>query len=290
MEKIRRITLEDKERVLEICKTIWEGDDYIPQVFDKWVSDPNSYFVGLFDEDNILVGFGRLASQEDGNFWLEGLRKDRTLKIKGVGKKIADYLIKIAIEKECKSLKFSTYFDNVESITLNERIGFSKIKQWSLLEVPKDKFTQYLPATSRVNDPKIALEQFIGFVRNSKFLAEMNNYLCEGWKVYDVSVRYLTDLYNNATIYSIIKEDVVQSLICNIKDQEGNIFIIFLDYKTEEHCKTLLQLTYQQAAEQNSKAVSIIVPNHARVESMMALGFESWEQHDDFLLFEYRGE
>ncbi len=35
----RRARPEDKEMVLLLCSKIWEGDDYMPRVFDNWVSD-----------------------------------------------------------------------------------------------------------------------------------------------------------------------------------------------------------------------------------------------------------
>jgi len=47
--KIRKITLKDKPRMLEIVKNIWEGNDYMPLVFDSWVKDKKGEFAGAID-------------------------------------------------------------------------------------------------------------------------------------------------------------------------------------------------------------------------------------------------
>ncbi len=289
MEYIRKLTKEDKDKILAVCATIWDGDDYIPHVLDKWITDPNGYFVGLFEEDKLL-GFGRLASHGDGNFWLEGLRKDHSLKVKGVGKKIADYLIKIAIDHEFKSLKFSTYIDNVESISLNEKIGFAKIKQWSFLEVQQDTYKDISFSDSDSLSQDITLQQFIDFIKTSSFLTEMDNCLCEGWKVYDISDEYLKKLYEKARTFAIIENDAIQAMICSITDNDDNVFVSFFDFKTKIQCQALIHKVFQHATQLNSRAVSSIVPNHNRVDCLESFGFESWEQKDDFLLFEYKGK
>ena len=31
----------DTEEVMELCSHIWDGGDYIPQVWDEWLADPD---------------------------------------------------------------------------------------------------------------------------------------------------------------------------------------------------------------------------------------------------------
>lgn len=289
MEYFRQLTSEDKEQVIRICKSIWEGDDYIPNIFDKWVQADNSYFIGLFQEEK-LIGFGRLASHGDGNYWLEGLRKDHELQLKGIGKKIANHLIKIAIEKECKSLKFSTYFDNVESIALNEKIGFSKIKEWSYLELELDKLDKhkFISNTDSLGQP--SLEEFTKFLLESKFYKEMDGYLCQGWKVFNVSDKYLTQLYHKSLSYIIANGEEIEAMVTYVIDNDENIFITLLEYSTKDQCSLLLNRIISQAFKENRDAVSIIVPSHSRVDCLENFAFKSWERKDDFLLYAYQGK
>lgn len=289
METFRKLTLADKTQVLRICSSIWDGEDYIPNIFEEWISSPQSYFIGLF-EDDLLIGFGRLASHGDGNFWLEGLRKDHKLKVKGVGKKIADYLIRIAMEKECKSLKFSTYFNNIESIALNEKIGFSKIKEWSFIEVNLRDVNKDFFSPSNSNLCQVSKKEFITYVQNSEFMREMKGYFCQGWKVYSSSHKHLARLYEEGQIIALKKEKEIKALVATVLDSDKNIFISFINFELQEDLSELLKYVFKSAQDKTAKAVSVIVPNHRYVDDLTPFGFESWEQKDDFLLYEYQGK
>ncbi|MFO7897014.1 MAG: hypothetical protein R6U84_08780 [Candidatus Cloacimonadales bacterium] len=108
--QIKPIVAADKARVLEISATIWDGDDYIPYVFDAWLNAKNSDFVGLWADQN-LIAFNRLLYLTPEDLWLEGLRKDQTSQIKGVTARLVNYhLTNIRQNPEVKSVRFSTYF------------------------------------------------------------------------------------------------------------------------------------------------------------------------------------
>ncbi len=116
----------DYPRVLEIVHDIWEGDDYVPQVFNKWIQEIGSYVRGLF-VDNELVGFSRLKILSDKIGWLQGLRVDPREQGKGYGKEIARRMVDHCFSLGLKELWFSTYFDNKSSISIHERLGFTRI-------------------------------------------------------------------------------------------------------------------------------------------------------------------
>jgi len=52
---------------------VWEGHDYIPRVFDDWVSDPGAWFQAA-EVDGELVGIQRLRPIARTVVWYEGLR------------------------------------------------------------------------------------------------------------------------------------------------------------------------------------------------------------------------
>ena len=54
--ELRPARTADRERVVEICAAIWEGHDYIPEVFDTWVQDPSGTFqVGEVDGEVVAA-------------------------------------------------------------------------------------------------------------------------------------------------------------------------------------------------------------------------------------------
>jgi len=165
---IRRIKASDKKRVLEISSQIWEGEDYLFQVFDEWVND-NGVFAGLW-ENNILVGFGKLTWLTPTDVWLEGLRKDEKSGAVKVGEKLSKYYLNYLKEKELNSIRFSTYFGNTASIKLNEKLGFIKILELSLKTI---KIESSIKKISENLTKDISFSIFKKFVENSKYLQEI---------------------------------------------------------------------------------------------------------------------
>ena len=72
----RELTIEDIPKVLGISKDIWEGDDYVPLVIERWLQEKDCMNYGTFldGEKNELIGFGRVKTYPNGVAWLEGGR------------------------------------------------------------------------------------------------------------------------------------------------------------------------------------------------------------------------
>jgi ribosomal protein S18 acetylase RimI-like enzyme len=131
---IRELKLSDKKEVLRISSQIWEGDDYVGNVFEEWVKADDGLFTGYW-EDEKLIGFGRMRFLTTTDIWLEALRKDPQSKIRGVGYKIAQYYMDQLKGRRIDSMRFSTYYNNTASIKLNEKLGFKKKLTLSLKEL-----------------------------------------------------------------------------------------------------------------------------------------------------------
>ena len=106
---IREIKLSDKKEVLRISSQIWEGDDYVNNVFDEWVTGDDGLFTGYWENEK-LIGFGRMRFLTPTDIWLEALRKDPQTNLRGVGNKIAKYYMEQLKGKKINSIRFSTYF------------------------------------------------------------------------------------------------------------------------------------------------------------------------------------
>jgi GNAT superfamily N-acetyltransferase len=84
----------DKAQVLEWDQAIWDGDDYIPYVFDEWLDDAHGRFMAAESQGRV-VGVGKLTRLEDDDWWLEGLRVDPSLQSSGVAGQLFDALLKV---------------------------------------------------------------------------------------------------------------------------------------------------------------------------------------------------
>jgi len=63
----------DRDLVNTLVAEVWEGHDYIPGVFDEWVSDPGAWFQAA-EVEGELVGIQRLRPIAKDVVWYEGLR------------------------------------------------------------------------------------------------------------------------------------------------------------------------------------------------------------------------
>jgi len=59
--------------VLELTRTIWEGDDYVPHVWGEWLADPQG-LLAVAEHQGRVLGLGKLTRLSEDDWWLEGLR------------------------------------------------------------------------------------------------------------------------------------------------------------------------------------------------------------------------
>lgn len=124
--------LNDEKDVLEISRGIWDGEDYIPYVWKKFVEDENYCYKGL-EVDGKIVGFSDMIMFNKDSAWFEGLRVLSSERGKGYGKLISKNMMKYALGKGIKHFFFSTYYENKESIKLHEKMNFKIIKKYKYL-------------------------------------------------------------------------------------------------------------------------------------------------------------
>lgn len=128
MIEYRQLTHEDYEDIVDISKDIWDGEDYLPLVFHKWV-DSEGYFLGAVDsEKKKVVGVGKLSFLHDNSGWLEGLRVHKDYRGQKIARKISERLLDMAKnylkEGKIKRIAFSTHVTNKESSTLMKKLNF----------------------------------------------------------------------------------------------------------------------------------------------------------------------
>lgn len=89
---IRPLRPADRERVLEMVADVWDGEDYIPRVFDAWIADPAASFTGA-ELDGLLVGIQRVAPVAPGLDYLEGLRVASSHRRHGIARELLRHAI-----------------------------------------------------------------------------------------------------------------------------------------------------------------------------------------------------
>jgi Acetyltransferase (GNAT) family len=279
---IRRIRSQDKQRVLEISSQIWEGDDYISMVFDEWIED-DGVFAGLWEND-ILVGFGKLTFLTPTDIWLEGLRKDENTGAKKVGEKLSNYYMDFLKGKEINSIRFSTYFGNIASIKLNEKIGFEKILELSL----KSKIIDAKPKDiSNKLTTDIDFQTFKKYVEKSNYLNASKSFIYLGWVVHKYSEKLLKEYYENGN-YIVWQEnnEIKGCALWSDVHYRDVFWVSFLEVANEIIFTEFLNYFYYLTGKFNKSKIEILIPDHQLLEYCNNHGFVSWDQENDFYLYE----
>ncbi|MGY5864433.1 MAG: GNAT family N-acetyltransferase [Candidatus Thorarchaeota archaeon] len=126
-ESLRELTIDDQQSVDSLCETIWEGNDYVPTVFPRWVSTQDSHTLGLF-EDNELIAIGNIEKTEGTTIALvQGLRVKDTHREKGYATKVTNALSELAKEKGMTTLWYATSSRNNVSISVALKTGFTQV-------------------------------------------------------------------------------------------------------------------------------------------------------------------
>jgi len=132
----RDLTKKDIPAILDISKDIWEGDDYIPDVIERWLNEKGNLAYGAFLEEEMkeLIGLGRVKMFPNGIAWLEGGRVKITHQKQGIGRDLMKYAIDYAIQVGAKVAQYDTSSRNFGSKALAKFHGFKEKKRMEVLE------------------------------------------------------------------------------------------------------------------------------------------------------------
>lgn len=92
----RRVTAADRPALEAIAAQTWDGNDYLMDVFEAWIADPEGMFYAGCLPDGRLAGAAKLTRFGSGEWWLEGIRVDPKLRGQGIGRAIHAYGVALA--------------------------------------------------------------------------------------------------------------------------------------------------------------------------------------------------
>lgn len=226
---VRRVEEKDRGRILEISSRIWGGHDYIPSVFDEWLTDPQGFFA-CAELDGSVAGFGRCVKISEEYFWLEGLRTDPKIQGKGVGKALTNFFIEYGIKENAKTLALSTYIDNRASIHIIEENGFRVVSEFIYFETRRRKVVERKFVKGIES---IGISPAVDFILNSKFVELSNGYFPYGWKFARANYGLKSVLRKTDFIYGVKEEGKIVALACGGEAFKGKgyLSVFFIDGK-----------------------------------------------------------
>lgn len=125
----------DTADVLELTSHIWEGRDYIPEVWSEWLADPAGLLV-IAEWGGRVVGLIKLSLLGPGEGWLEGLRVHPDFEGRGFASHLLDYIEEAWREMGGSWLGLATASFRVKVQQMSTRRGFSKVGDFTPYSAP----------------------------------------------------------------------------------------------------------------------------------------------------------
>jgi GNAT superfamily N-acetyltransferase len=94
--ELRPVRPADRERVLEISAGVWDGNDYLPEVFDEWTADPGASFQAAEELDGTVIAVHRLRPIARRLMFYEGLRVAADRRRQGIGRAMVQQAVEEA--------------------------------------------------------------------------------------------------------------------------------------------------------------------------------------------------
>lgn len=238
------LTHEDYKDIVDISKNIWDGHDYLPKVFHKWVDEKEGCFLGLV-KDNKVVAVGKYTILPDKQGWLEGLRVHINYRGQQLAHAISDMLFNLAREDlkngKITNIAMCTHIDTQASIKMMEAKNFH-LEQSCLIIFKDYKLVKNLNLSIddfKVENWEISYEDF----KNLDYFKTCNNKLTYGFTFLNVCETIYNDLVKSNSLVivngheCIVKMKGCPSIICIDNTFEGindatNYYL--LKYKSKE--------------------------------------------------------
>ncbi len=134
---MRRARAGDRAAVLAFASTTWDGEDYIPDVFDDWLAAPDGVLLVALPQagqaglnSTRAVALARVAMLSSAEAWLEGLRVDPDVRGRSVATTLQVAELHWAGAYGARVVRYATSETNEGSHRLGARHGFHRIADW----------------------------------------------------------------------------------------------------------------------------------------------------------------
>ena len=146
---IRPALPRDKADVAEFTKFIWDGHDYVGEVFPYWLEDPQGQLLAA-EYAGICVGCAKVSLIAPGQWWLEGFRVDPNFQDRRIGSQLDAACNEWFDTHGDGTLRLLTNSKRVKVHHLSEERGFKKMGEVIYFEAEPlaestDAFTPFAP-------------------------------------------------------------------------------------------------------------------------------------------------
>ena len=127
---------QDTAEVLEISSHIWDGNDYIPSIWDEWLADPDG-LLGVAEYHGRVVGVFKLTKFQDNEWYMEGLRVHPDYRDRGIASHIHHYVLETWRRMGSGTIRLVTGSYNEKVHRMCEETGFTRVAEFIPYRAPR---------------------------------------------------------------------------------------------------------------------------------------------------------
>jgi GNAT superfamily N-acetyltransferase len=276
---IRLVRSDDRERLGRALSRVWDGNDYIPLVFDRWVRDGGFY---LAVRGRRIVGCGKVTEFAPDELWLEGLRVDPRLHGRGFGTDVSRRIILAALDRRPRSLRFATGETNRASLAIVKHQAFRLIARPQLFNgVPP-------PAADGPEPVRPRVDEVLDYLRASEELRLNRGLLARGWLFRELDRRYTVELFRAGATRGVRQGKKLTGLLVMQPQRrdERNIDICHVSGSARAQ-EVLRRFVGRCAAARGSQALRAMATGNEMAGALARLGLKPATGFRQALVFEY---
>jgi GNAT superfamily N-acetyltransferase len=277
---VRPVTMADKSAVMKISSRIWEGNDYVPLFYDRWVKE-GGFWAG--ELRGRLVGYGKATELAPGELWLEGLRVDPDCRKQGVGKELSRQVVYRTLERRPVSLRLATADVNHESIHIIETVmRFKPYVQY--------RFFVGAPLEPRQGPPLVAptVAEALDFIKRSAELVASRGLLPSTWLFRSLDRRYVAELTRCGYVFGYSTAGKLAGLIV-LKPHRyhGNDLDILFVVGDSQALAVFRSFVSRVAHDCGTKSMSGMAASNDMAKAFKLLGMKPHPRISAVLVYEY---
>ena len=134
---IRLARPEDREDVFEISSSVWEGNDYVPLVWDEWLAEAESDgFVTIGELNGRVIALQHVELQAGGVAWVEGIRVHERFRNRGVAGRLLTRALEQAADGGARLARLAVSSQNEASKAVVTKAGFRMLDSFYSFTAP----------------------------------------------------------------------------------------------------------------------------------------------------------
>lgn len=122
---IRKGLLSDQLEIRNLCKDIWSGHDFLPEVWNHWIINDIGIFI-IAELNHEIVGVYHFYTL-DSDSWIETLRVKDNYRRQGIAKYLVNDYIERSNQLQFETLRLVTSINNSASLSLFHSFDFNEI-------------------------------------------------------------------------------------------------------------------------------------------------------------------